>query len=137
IEPADRRVQTGRAPAGTITLDLSLDEGKLWFRLKDDGKGLALGHIRKKATESGLIHDGDQLSPQDLAQLIFAPGFSTASTVTEVSGRGVGMDAVKAFVEREGGTIELRLHDTASADGYHPFETLIALPAKFGYQLTA
>ena len=137
LEPAERRVQSGKAPAGTITLDMSLQEGQLLFRLKDDGKGLALSHIRKKATESGLIREGEQLSPKDLAQLIFAPGFSTASTVTEVSGRGVGMDAVKAFVEREGGTIELRLQDASSADGFQPFETLISLPAKFGYQLTA
>ena len=74
------------------------------------------------------------MSPEEIAQLIFAPGFSTAEQVTEVSGRGVGMDAVKSFVEREEGSIELCFLNPQSAgasDGYRPFETVISMPAKF------
>jgi len=67
--------------------------------------------------------------------LIFASGFSTAEQVTEVSGRGVGMDAVKGFVEREGGTIELRFTGEATSADFRPFETVISLPEKFAVKL--
>ena len=92
----------------------------------------------RKAIEQGLIHSEDQLSPKQIAELIFAAGFTTAAHVTEVSGRGVGMDAVKAFVEREGGHIELCFLNEDSATGdseYRPFETVIAMPVKFAVQI--
>ena len=91
--------------------------------------------IRKKAIDSGLIQENQPVSPEQLAQLIFAPGFSTASVVTEVSGRGVGMDAVKGFVEREGGTIELQfLNDDANTE-FRQFQTVISLPENFCLRL--
>jgi len=130
--PADRLAQ-GKPAAGSIQLELFLSDGKLQFKLRDDGRGLAVGFIRKKAMEKGLISPDQQLSAQETAQLIFLPGFSTAEKVTEVSGRGVGMDAVKSFVEREQGSIELRFLDGGandSVEGFRPFETVITLPGK-------
>jgi len=130
LETADKRTAQGKPAAGTIQLDLSLDNDRLWFNLHDDGRGLALDFIKKKAIENEVLSATDNPSASEIAQLIFAPGFSTAETVTEVSGRGVGMDAVKSFVEREGGTIELVLEGTP-VNGFCQFKTLISLPAKF------
>jgi HPt (histidine-containing phosphotransfer) domain-containing protein/HAMP domain-containing protein len=137
IETAAERVANGKPAAGSIQLDLSMSDDKLRFKLRDDGRGLAVNFIRDKAIEKGLITPEQQLSPEETAQLIFKPGFSTATKVTEVSGRGVGMDAVKSFVEREHGSIELRFLDSPTAilsDGYRPFETVITLPAKLAVQ---
>ncbi len=131
IETPEKRAAAGKPAAGTIALELGLDKDHLRLTLKDDGRGLALDYIKKKALENGILNTGDTPSPQEVAQLIFASGFSTAEKVTEVSGRGVGMDAVKSFVEREGGTIELVLQDTKVAGSFCPFQTVITLPAKF------
>ena len=134
IESAAERVAKGKNPAGHIQLELSLVDGRFLLTLRDDGRGLAVERIRQKALQNGLITADQTLSAQEVAQLIFLPGFSTAEKVTEVSGRGVGMDAVKGFVKREEGSLELRLLSSAAADGYCPFETVISLPAKLAVQ---
>ena len=138
IETAAERVAKGKDPAGHIRLEVQLREGTLQFKLRDDGRGLAMGLIRKTALEKGLITEDQSLSPHEIAQLIFKPGFSTAEQVTEISGRGVGMDAVKSFVEREGGSIELSFLDADAgqsvSEGYRPFETVLTLPAKCAVQ---
>ena len=134
IETGSERIAKGKPAAGSIQLELALADGRLQLKLHDDGRGLAVDYIRKKAIEKALITADQKLSPEEIAQLIFAPGFSTAEQVTEVSGRGVGMDAVKSFVEREEGTIELRFlnqQTSGESDGYRPFETVISMPAKF------
>ena len=131
LETAGERAAAGKAEAGTIELTMSLDAENLNIRLKDDGRGLPLQRIRAKAVEKGLIADGEEKSAGDIAQLIFASGFSTASQVTEVSGRGVGMDAVRGFIEAEGGKIALVLTSSDVSSTYCPFETVITLPAKF------
>ncbi len=134
IESGSERVAKGKAPAGHIRLELGLVDGRFLLTLRDDGRGLPVERIKQKALDKGLITPGQALSAQETAQLIFLPGFSTAEQVTEVSGRGVGMDAVQNFVEREEGSIELRLLSSASADGYCPFETVISLPGKLAVQ---
>ncbi len=134
VESAQQRLDRGKPAAGHIQLELSLADGQLWMRLRDDGKGLALGVIRRKAIEKGIISEEQDMPAQELAQLIFASGFSTAEKVTEVSGRGVGMDAVKGFLEREGGSIALRLTQEPSLTESTPFETVISLPDKFAVQ---
>lgn len=130
-KPADRTGK-GKPAAGTILLDVRLDAEYLAMHLSDDGKGLALGVIRKRGIERGLIAEGAAVSDEEVAQLIFAAGFSTAQQVTEVSGRGVGMDAVQDFVKRESGRIELRFTDTNAGADFRAFETVILLPARFG-----
>jgi signal transduction histidine kinase len=134
LESVPERLAKGKAEQGTIALDMKLDKTQVHFTLKDDGKGLALDSIERKAVAQGILESGHALTPQDIAQLIFAPGFSTAEKVTEVSGRGVGMDAVKGFVEQEGGTIELRLLPADAADGHRNFEVVISLPERFVVQ---
>ena len=137
---ADRQAQ-GKPQAGTIALELSMAGGQAQFSLSDDGRGLAVARILQKAKAQGLVAQEDSMAPHDIAQLIFAAGFSTAEQVTEVSGRGVGMDAVRGFVEREGGTITLELlplPQGAQAQGenadFRPFRTVIRLPEKYVVQ---
>jgi chemotaxis protein histidine kinase CheA len=131
LEAAALRVSQGKPAAGQIQLELGLNKDRLEFRLKDDGKGLALGHIRQKAISRGLLGEGEAIADEAVAKLIFAAGFSTASAVTEVSGRGVGMDAVQSFIKREGGEIRLELTDTNVGANFRQFETIISLPSKF------
>ena len=134
LETPAERLQAGKPEAGTISLQVQLQADHLVLRLKDDGRGLALQRIRAKAVEKGLLNEHDAVPAHEVAQMIFASGFSTASAVTEVSGRGVGMDAVKGFVQAEGGTIELVLQTEDANVAFCPFETVITLPAKFAVQ---
>ena len=131
IEKADERLAKGKPATGTIQMDLSLHAGMLEMRLKDDGKGLALGYIRRKGLDKGLLTPELAQNDAEVAKLIFAAGFSTATAVTEVSGRGVGMDAVQDFIRREGGSIRIELTDNRQGEDFRSFQTIIALPGKF------
>lgn len=131
VEVAVDRLAKGKTASGTIGLRLSMNGGLLKFHLGDDGKGLALGHIRRKAIAQGLIAEGVEVADETVANLIFAAGFSTAAAVTEVSGRGVGMDAVQDFIKREGGKIALHFVDQRIGEDFRAFETVIELPARF------
>ncbi len=131
IETTVDRLGKGKPPTGTIQIDLKLVDDKLLMFLKDDGMGLAVGYIRKKGIEKGFIADGAPVSDEEVAKLIFAAGFSTASMVTEVSGRGVGMDAVQDFIKREGGDIRLVFTDDKAGADFRSFKTVISLPGKY------
>ena len=137
LETGEAREAAGKTAAGHIRLKLNLEGGRLVFRLGDDGRGLAVGKIRQKAIDNGLIQAGDAIAPEQVAQLIFASGFSTAEKVTEVSGRGVGMDAVKGFLQREGGDVAIQFTDSNAAAEMRPFELVITLPEKFAAHLSA
>jgi chemotaxis protein histidine kinase CheA len=130
IESSDVRREQGKSLAGTIRLIVERHSDMVQFRLSDDGKGLALAHIRQKAIAKGLISHTRAMLDDEVAELIFAAGFSTASAVTEVSGRGVGMDAVKDFVTRAGGKIQLQLLDQNIGADFRMFETVISLPGQ-------
>ena len=130
IETGAQRTANGKSAVGHIDLTLTTQGEYMVLRLKDDGRGLSLNNIRDKALEKGLIAQGDVLGHEQIGQLIFTAGFSTADHVTEVSGRGVGMDAVKGFIEEQGGSIALAFDAAAHDADYSPFETVIRLPAK-------
>ena len=134
IETADVRTAAGKPAMGHIQLALALDESNLTMRLKDDGRGLNIGRIRQIATERNLIDPNSNMSSLEVAQLIFASGFSTAEKVTEVSGRGVGMDAVKGFLQDEGGDVKIHFLNEDETSAFRPFELIITLPGKFGVQ---
>jgi len=106
-------------------------DNMLRIRLADDGRGLALSHIRKMANIKGLIGADSTVSDEDIARQIFLPGFSTAEKVTEVSGRGVGMDAVQDFLKRENGKIEIRFVDDRVGADFRQFEMIVSLPDSF------
>ena len=131
IEMPAARVAAGKAAVGRIDLDVAIAGDELRMVLRDDGQGMALDRIRAIAAERGLVDASARLSDEETAQLIFLPGFSTAEVVTEVSGRGVGMDAVKGFLEREGGHVGVRFLGPKSPAGHRPFEFVIVLPATF------
>ncbi|MBI5256868.1 MAG: AAA family ATPase [Burkholderiales bacterium] len=131
LETPEQRAAAGKPEAGRIDLRLQVDDGKLLIHLHDDGRGLAIGKIRERAMAQNLVTRGTSDSAEEVAQLIFRSGFSTAEQVTEVSGRGVGMDAVRSFLEKEGGSIAIRFLDDNEEAEYRPFETVIALPDKF------
>ena len=127
LEPAAEREAVGKPAQGRIRLHASLAANGLQLTLSDDGRGLNLARIRSRALALGLLSEQDAASAETLAQLIFAPGFSTAEQLSDISGRGVGMDAVRADVEALGGSIRLVLGETAG--GFAPFCTRITLPA--------
>lgn len=129
IEAPLDRIAHGKPAAGTIRLSADLRDGRLQLVLSDDGKGLNLAGIRAKGADRGLVAPDAQLDDDAAANLIFMPGFSTAAQVTEVSGRGVGMDAVKGFVEAEGGTIAVVLRGQAG-DKARPFDLVVSLPER-------
>jgi two-component system, chemotaxis family, sensor kinase CheA len=112
IELPAERVAKGKAETGTLTLAASHQGGSIVIEVRDDGKGLSRDKLLKKARERG-IDAPDSMSDGDVWNLIFAPGFSTAEVVTDVSGRGVGMDVVKKNITALGGTVEID-----SAEGY-------------------
>jgi two-component system chemotaxis sensor kinase CheA len=107
IESAADRVAAGKEPSGTITLRAFHKGGMVIIEIQDDGRGLSVSRIRAKAVERGLISAQEQLSDREVLDLIFAPGFSLAAKVTDLSGRGVGMDVVRRNIERLRGTIEI------------------------------
>ena len=112
IELPAERIAKGKPETGTISLIASHQGGSIVIEVRDDGKGLNRAKLLSKARERGL-DVSDAMSDQDVYGLIFAPGFSTADQVTDVSGRGVGMDVVKKNITALGGTVEID-----SAEGY-------------------
>jgi two-component system, chemotaxis family, sensor kinase CheA len=109
IEPPEVREAAGKDPEGTLKLRAAQEGSHVLIDIADDGAGIAVEKIRGKAIERGLItvERAGQLSERELLQLIFLPGFSTAAAVTNVSGRGVGMDVVRTNVEKIGGKVEI------------------------------
>ena len=105
--PADRTA-AGKVEKGTIKLSARHEEGEVWVTIEDDGRGLNKEKILEKAISKGLIEgDGSDMSEKQIHNLIFAPGFSTAAQITDISGRGVGMDVVKKNLEKIKGKIDV------------------------------
>lgn len=107
IEPPEERRAAGKDPEGTLTLSAEQKAGRIIIRIADDGRGIDRDRVLAKAIANGLVAPEAQLSDEDIHQLIFAPGFSTAATVSNISGRGVGMDVVKQNVKELGGRITI------------------------------
>ncbi len=129
IEAPEERKAAGKPENGTIMLETSYLEDKVVFHFRDDGRGLALGQIREKAIESGFLKADQNASDEEIAEFIFHSGLSTAEAVSEISGRGVGMDAVKRFLQKQGGDIEIHfLGKPAKGADFRPFESRITLP---------
>src|SRR4051812_39929372 len=105
IETPEVRTAAGKLPFGTITLNAYHSGGNIAVEVIDDGAGLDKGRILAKAKSRGLIGANDVLSDDQIHELIFLPGFSTAEKTTDVSGRGVGMDVVRQRVKELGGAV--------------------------------
>ena len=108
IESPEERVGKGKPAAGTIELKAYQRGGRVFVEIREDGRGMDLEAIRKKAVEKGWVRADEAVDDETLLKFIFKPGFSTSSEVTELSGRGVGMDVVKTELNQLGGTIDIR-----------------------------
>lgn len=128
IESDEERKSKGKPESGTINLTVSEDSKAVILEVSDDGRGLALAHIYRSAIEKGVLkEESSRPSDNEIANFIFSSGFSTASEVTDISGRGVGMDAVKRFLEESGGSIVIELTGGNEGDDYRTFKTVISL----------
>ena len=109
IEAPEQRLAAGKAAEGVLRLRAFHEGGQVIIEIADDGAGIDTGRVRAKAVSRGLLTEAQAaaMNEHDAVQLIFSPGFSTAEAITNVSGRGVGMDVVKTNIERIGGTVDV------------------------------
>jgi len=107
IEPAAERQASGKPQAGRVEISLAREGAEIVLRMRDDGRGIDVDQVRSKAIERGLMPKGAELTDHAIIQFILASGFSTAATVTQVSGRGVGMDVVSNEIKQLGGSLEI------------------------------
>ncbi|WP_097460027.1 chemotaxis protein CheA [Mangrovitalea sediminis] len=107
LESPERRLEVGKPEQGTVTLNAFHESGQIVIEVSDDGGGIDPDRILQKAIERDLVAPGADIDEQSVLQLIFHPGFSTAQTVTNISGRGVGMDSVRKDIDGLRGTIEI------------------------------
>ncbi|WP_374411312.1 chemotaxis protein CheA [Novosphingobium colocasiae] len=107
IESAEQRIAAGKSPEGTLTLSAEHRSGRILIAIGDDGAGINRERVLAKAIEKGVVSPEAQLTAEEIDNLIFAPGFSTAQVVSNVSGRGVGMDVVRQNVKELGGRITI------------------------------
>jgi two-component system chemotaxis sensor kinase CheA len=108
IEPVEERQALGKPPEGTITLSAEQVGGRIIIRIRDDGRGIDRERMRQVAVEKNLIAPDATLSEAEIENLIFLPGFSTARAVSDISGRGVGMDVVHQNIQKLGGRVSMR-----------------------------
>lgn len=134
IETPEERIQAGKKAEGTLYLEAECDEKDLVLTVGDDGSGLNVERIKSKLLDQGLISPEQELNQDDISRAIFTSGLSTAKQVTAVSGRGVGMDAVKKFIEQQGGEIDIVLKQEEQEHGpFIPFDLKIKLPDAMFY----
>jgi len=109
IETPEIRIQAGKPPQGVLTLRAYHEGGQVNIEIGDDGAGIDVARVKQKALENGLLRpeQAEKLSDREALSVIFQPGFSTAQTVTNFSGRGVGMDVVKSHIEKIGGVVDV------------------------------
>ncbi|MFW7377848.1 MAG: 7TM diverse intracellular signaling domain-containing protein [Oligoflexus sp.] len=133
IETFEERVSKGKNPAGNIFVDLNLSgDDKVIIRYRDDGRGIDISKLRAIGEKMNYLEKDELKDPLKVANLIFNTGISTSKSITEISGRGVGMAAIKEYIEKSGGLIKLKLVDIAE-DGrpFLAFELEIFIPVEF------
>jgi two-component system, chemotaxis family, sensor kinase CheA len=110
IEQPEERVRAGKPPSGRLHLRAYHEGGQVNIEINDDGAGIDLERVKQRAVQRGIVgaQQADRMSDRELTNLVFLPGFSTAEKVSNVSGRGVGMDVVKTNIEKIGGTVDLQ-----------------------------
>ena len=114
IETPVERVKKGKPESGRIAIDISRDGSDIVILVSDDGAGVNIERVRRRATQLGLLEENADLTESDLVQLILEPGFSTAEHVTQLSGRGVGMDVVDIEVKQLGGTLQIETNPSGT-----------------------
>ena len=114
IEPPTERHAARKPSEGTLRIAASQEGNSIVIRIQDDGRGIALSKVKAKALAKGLISEAELsgMEPREIVNLIFLPGFSTAEKVTDVSGRGVGMDVVRTNIRKMNGTVEIESEES-------------------------
>jgi chemotaxis protein histidine kinase CheA len=131
IEVPEERLKTGKQEQGQIIITALPVAGKLNIFVNDDGRGINIGKLFERGVERGIWKESDEPTHQEIAELIFCSGVSTKDAITDISGRGVGMDAVKQFLTKHGGGIDIMLQNISdSSKGFVPFELVIHFPSK-------
>ena len=132
IESPTERKNHKKSSTGQISVLSEVDNDKMTIRVRDDGRGVNIRQLFAKGVNKGVWLPNQQVSPQEVAELMFASGTSTKESITTISGRGVGMDAVKEFIGGIGGNVTLKLlAERPGENGCIPFETIITLPANY------
>ncbi len=110
IESPEKRSAVGKPEPGRVSIDARREKDSIRIGVRDDGAGMDLAAVRDRAVKAGLVHPdvAEDMPPGELAAFVFHPGFSTAEHVSQISGRGVGMDAVRATIESLGGSVQIR-----------------------------
>ncbi len=115
IESPEKREAQGKSPEGTVLLKASNEGNMIVIEISDDGHGIDVESVKNKAVSKGIIHPGKNLTDVEAFQLIFEPGFSTAEKISNVSGRGVGLDVVKTHIEKLNGTVTISSQPNAGS----------------------
>ncbi len=127
VEYPEERIKQGKGPRGRIFVNSLVQGNELVLQVKDDGRGLAMDSLRERGRQKG--HLNEKSTNQEIAELVFLSGLSTAQSVSQISGRGIGMDAVRTFLETEGGRISVQLFQPKSEQrGFYDFALVIHLP---------
>jgi ligand-binding sensor domain-containing protein/HPt (histidine-containing phosphotransfer) domain-containing protein len=131
LETTEERIHASKRESGSIVINATLNQTALTVSVQDDGRGLNIPSLFKKGVQLGKWHQHETPDVADIAQLIFESGVSTKDAVSDISGRGIGLDAVKQFVEGQGGSVSLMLHrELASNQTFVPFTLILTLPAQ-------
>ncbi len=135
LESRDERIAAGKSECGSISIDAQVHEDTLKISVQDDGRGLNIRNLFSKGVQLGKWNENDNIDILEVAQLIFYSGVSTKDVVSDISGRGVGMDAVKQFLEEQGGGVSLELHREPGASlEFVPFELIVILPSHLFFE---
>lgn len=129
IEPSNIRREIGKDLRGKIQINSVLYKNQIEIHYQDDGRGLNLELLKKKGIERKILTE--ESSSVDIAEIIFHSGVSTSEKITDISGRGVGMDAVKSFIIQNGGDIKINITDNKQESGFIKFKFVITLPVNF------
>jgi HPt (histidine-containing phosphotransfer) domain-containing protein len=127
LETPDERKAVGKSPEGNIMIRARHDTAEVCLTIQDDGRGLNLDRIETLGREKGSIAESESWTDEQIAELIFQASFSTAREVTEISGRGVGMDAVRSYLQKQGGRIAIRF-TAPRKSGFRSFAFVISIP---------
>ncbi|MES2826334.1 MAG: two-component regulator propeller domain-containing protein [Pseudomonadota bacterium] len=129
LEHTEERIRAGKSESGSIMIAAQLKQDGLSISVQDDGRGLNIQSLFNKGIQLGRWNEKDTPAIADIAALIFASGITTKETVSDISGRGVGLDAVKQFLQEQGGSVSLQLHtEQVDSQGFIPFELIVTLP---------
>ena len=136
LETSAERKAHGKPEVGTITVDVTHVGDQTAILISDDGRGLAVNKLKQKAIQNDTLNAKGDISDHDLSELIFQSGLTTADSVSDISGRGVGMDAIRKFVEKAGGKVDIRFKQKPKQDSeYLPFTLNITLPSSCSKQI--